>query len=630
MQVRGRRVQLPDRACATLRWAGACLLLVASAQAADPLTRLGLRASDGAAPGYLADAACAQCHPAIARSYAEVGMARSFAPAAGTRAMAFDGSRYAHAASGLDYRLQRRGDELWFAQSAKAADGSTLSLELRVDWVLGSGNRAQSFLHHTEAGELYQLPVTWYSESGALAMSPGYEAGDHPGVERRVRRQCMFCHNAYPEVALGSDRADQPDLFPRRLPAGVGCQRCHGPGAEHVRVVLTGKGLERIHAAIVNPSRLAWPERNDVCFQCHLLPAVEVVGARRIDRADYSFRPGEPLRDYLLHVDIDEAGRPRDQRFQINHHAYRLLQSACYIESKAQMGCVSCHDPHVRRVGAVATGWYRDRCLACHQDLERRHGLAAADAITAGDQRDCAGCHMPKRRTQDVIEVTMTDHRIARGPFDRTALVAPLQPRAPEVRDLQLLARPAAMSDPEAAAYRALIALDNNIGGVDGARALARNLQRMPDPDASWWLQLARHQIALGQHTEADASIARMDRPTRESASARQLSALIDVAGGRVDAGLRTLRRLSRRGQFQPELDYNLALLERRKRRLGAAIRALERVVEVRPLSAAGWLQLARTWTQDGDQASADRAYQRALSIRPALQTEAPPLTTHD
>ncbi len=546
-------------------------------------------------------------------------MARSLSSASGAAAADFDGSHYQHQASGLSYRLQRRNGQLWFTQSTLAAEGAQHRLELRVDWVLGSGNRAQSFLHRTEAGELHQLPVTWYSESRALAMSPGYEASDHPGIERRIKRECLFCHNAFPEVAEDSDLAGQADLFPADLPEGIGCQRCHGPGASHVRAVLGGKGLPQIRAAITNPSRLDWPERNDVCFQCHLLPAVEVIGARRIGRADYSFRPGESLSDYLLHVDIVDAKQPAEQRFQINHHAYRLLQSTCYIESEAQMGCVSCHDSHVRRVGAEAIGWYRARCLACHEKLDRGHGLSGPAPITDRDDRDCVRCHMPRRRTQDVIEVTMTDHRIARGPFDADTLLAPLQARSPEIRDLHLFARPPAMQNAEAAAYRALVALNNNIGGVNATQALRRNLSKMTTVDPAWWLQLARHQVGNGQHQEANETLAQLDQPLRKSADARHLAALIAVAEGRIKFALAELRALHRRAQFQPDIVYNLALLERRQGHQRAAIRALKRLVAIRPLSAAAWLQLARTHEESGDASAARAAREKALAIRPGL-----------
>ncbi len=588
--------------------------------APDALSRLGLRATEGAAPGYLPDTACAQCHQAIAASYAEVGMAQSFAAAErGVANLKLGTAQYTHPLTGQKYRLDRHDGQLWFTQTQPAsADSRAHQLKLRVDWALGSGHRAQSFVHQTAAGELYQLPVTWYAEKQGLAMSPGYEGRDHAGVERRLRRECMFCHNAYPDVAAGSDTPGQPDLYPQQLPEGIGCQRCHGPGAAHVQAVLEGRGLAAIHAAIINPAKLSWPQRNDVCFQCHLLPAVEMIGARRAGRGDYSFRPGEKLSDYLVHAEIVDDAMPQAERFQINHHGYRLLQSSCYLQSQGEMGCVTCHDPHVRRVGAAAIGWYREKCLHCHSDLRPDHGRTANTPEPASDDRDCVRCHMPRRRTQDVVEASVTDHRIARGPFDAGQLLAARAPHQSDIGDLQLFNAPASMLSAEVAAYRALIAL-NNGSGVAATSALAQQLAKLDAVDASWWLQLARYQVAHRQYPQAGQSLALLPPVLRASTSAQELAAMIEIGAGRINAGVTQLRKLARSPGFQPEMHYNLGLVERQRQHPGHSIAALRRAVEVRPLSAAAWYQLAKTLWMQGEGKAALQSLDRAQAIKPDL-----------
>lgn len=586
----------------------------------DALLQHGLRATKGAAPGYLPDAACGRCHQAIAASYAEVGMARSFSRPAHSEALKDNTVlQYTHPLSGQHYRLARRGDALWFTQSMPASEQEpSQPLRLRVDWVLGSGHRAQSFVHQTEAGELYQLPVTWYAEKPGLAMSPGYEGRDHSGVERRVRRECMFCHNAYPEVTAGSDSAGQPDLFPQQLPQGIGCQRCHGPGAAHVRAVLEAKGVEAIHAAITHPGKLDWARRNDVCLQCHLLPAVQVIGARRVGRSDYSFRPGERLSDYLLHVDIDDAAMARQDRFQINHHGYRFLQSACYIQSQGAMGCVTCHDPHVRRVGAAAVGWYREKCLGCHKKLSQDHGRESGAEQQTSDVRDCVRCHMPRRRTQDVVETTVTDHRIARGPFDASMLLAALAPHRPQIEDVQLFDPGSALSAEQISAYRALIALNNGMG-ASALPALTQRLDALAPAEASWWLQLARYQVSHRHYEAAGQSLQRLPAALQGAAQARELQAMIAVGTGAPDRGAEILRTRVQIDDFHPEADYNLGIVERHLEHEAAALAAFRRVVEARPLSAAGWYQLAKTHWGRRDAQAALQALQRALSIKPDL-----------
>ena len=53
-------------------------------------------------------------------------------------------------------------------------------------------------------------------------MAPGYDRPNHQGVLHRVRRKCMFCHNAYPNVVglsalidkIVSDRRYRPETMP--------------------------------------------------------------------------------------------------------------------------------------------------------------------------------------------------------------------------------------------------------------------------------------------------------------------------------------------------------------------------------------------------------------------------------
>ena len=102
-----------------------------------------------------------------------------------------------------------------------------------IDYWFGSGNHARSYFSRTSSDELIELPLTWYSEKGGYwAMSPGYDSPSHAGFSRKATYRCMFCHNAYPEMAAGADRMDNGTKFPVNLPQGIDCQRCHRPRTE--------------------------------------------------------------------------------------------------------------------------------------------------------------------------------------------------------------------------------------------------------------------------------------------------------------------------------------------------------------------------------------------------------------
>src|SRR5262249_2913560 len=131
-------------------------------------------------------------------------------------------------------------------------------VEAAIDYVIGSGNHARSYLHRVDSGKLAELPVSWYAEKGGdWEMSPGYDRVDQQGFRRVVGNDCLFCHNGYPRGET--------------LAEGIDCQRCHGPGSRHAELAGSGKARpDEIRRAIVNPARLGRERQLDVCLQCHL------------------------------------------------------------------------------------------------------------------------------------------------------------------------------------------------------------------------------------------------------------------------------------------------------------------------------------------------------------------------
>ena len=89
----------------------------------------------------------------------------------------------------------------------------------------GSGTVARSYFTE-ENGRLFQLPLTWYRDHG-WDFSPGYEI-NNARFDRLMPDRCIACHANYP--------ATKPFLEgkPVELRPGIGCERCHGPGALHV------------------------------------------------------------------------------------------------------------------------------------------------------------------------------------------------------------------------------------------------------------------------------------------------------------------------------------------------------------------------------------------------------------
>lgn len=370
---------------------------------------------------YVDPAWCAQCHADIARTYALTGMGRSFAKIdAATMQEKFPfGQPFFHAPSQSFFSIVESNGEVFERRWQTAFDGKETNVEeKRIDYVLGSGNHGRTYLHLTDRGTLEQLPMGWYSENGGTwAMIPGFDRADYPGSTRQVQYECMFCHNAYPQIPAGHTVEGAEPVYQQPLATGIDCQRCHGPGERHIQTV--GKGgvtPEEIRASIVNPGRLG-PEREmEVCMQCHLETSSLLLphSVQRADRTPFSFIAGQPLADFRLSFDRAPG---KNTRFEVASAPYRLRQSQCFLQTQSndpdhRMTCTTCHDPHNIPRGEQATTHYNDVCNQCHATQIKQ-------AISAGSHPtnpDCISCHMPNRRTDDAIHIVMTDHLIQRRP----------------------------------------------------------------------------------------------------------------------------------------------------------------------------------------------------------------------
>jgi predicted CXXCH cytochrome family protein len=371
---------------------------------------------------YVDSALCANCHQDIARKYLVTGMGRSFyRPTAENTVEDYQVQHTVHdPSSGLTYTMAERDGKWYQRRSEIGFNGQeTNVVEEQIDYVIGSGNHVRSYLHRGLDGRLIELPVSWYIEhSGYWAMSPGYDRPGQEDFRRAIPGECMLCHNGLPLQGKYPERGSSGlSVFPKELPAGIDCQRCHGPGGAHVRAALAGNSpTESIRQAIVNPARLSRDRQLEVCLQCHLETSSSLMPneIRRYNRTLDSYRPGEPIGDYKLYFDRTSSTEKSD-RFEIAHAGYRLRMSACFRAS--QMTCLTCHDPHESYKTSTSTAHYVAVCQGCHQSVVHQASLPAGS--------DCLSCHMPKRRTDDVVHAVMTDHYIQRLKPDRD-LLAPL------------------------------------------------------------------------------------------------------------------------------------------------------------------------------------------------------------
>ena len=281
---------------------------------------------------------------------------------------------FVHPTSQVRYEIDRNGE-------VKLSKGAARDVR-RLSYYFGSGAAGRSF-GYVRDGFLFEAPVTWYAQTGAWDVSPGYESDSVSRWSRAIDPSCLFCHASQPRWREGTVNGYAGPAFDQD---GVGCERCHGPGSLHAQ----GK------AKMVNPASLAPPLRDSVCSQCHLTGQSRVARAgRRIE----DYRPGDNLSDYVaVFVPVNANG------FQVNSHVEKLAESTCKRVAGDRMWCGTCHDPHTTPAASESAGWYRAKCLACHETSQCNRGF------------DCTSCHMPKNRAADANHGVFTDHSIPRVP----------------------------------------------------------------------------------------------------------------------------------------------------------------------------------------------------------------------
>ncbi|MGA3189131.1 MAG: tetratricopeptide repeat protein [Bryobacteraceae bacterium] len=425
---------------------------------------------------------CEGCHANVAQTYRKTGMAQSFyrpKPEAASDA-------YYHKASDIYYLNLQRDGRYFQRQYQIGFDGKQTNVkDTQIDFVLGSGNHARAYLHRNPNNTLALLPLGWYADKGGTwAMNPGYDRPDHQALRRNVTYDCMFCHNAYPQMPVEHPDPRAAPVF-SSIPEGIDCQRCHGNGGQHVSLARRGASPAEVRAAIVNPSRLTPERQMEVCMQCHLETTSSALPASivRYERGPFSYKPGEPLGDFMLHFD-HAPGAGYDDKFEITGSAYRLRKSQCFQKSNGALQCTTCHDPHDQ----VARN-YTEVCRSCHAPALDRLVAAGRHSASA----DCVGCHMPKRRTDDVVHAVMTDHYIQRRKPAADLLAEKPEQRQTEAtayRGPVVLYYPAVLPKSEDELYLAIAQVTQSSNLSQGVTRLAAAIAKFRPEPAEYYLQL--------------------------------------------------------------------------------------------------------------------------------------------
>jgi hypothetical protein len=349
------------------------------ADASSALSRAGTyRADNPLVPEpspYVGAARCAPCHRDQERSYKPTRHNRTFHHGAGLLKLPLpdrplpdpDDPKVTHT-------IDREGDQIQVKTKAGDRVFNTV-----VEYAFGTPERYITMIGRDDQHDVRALRLSYYhnAEGSGWARTFGFPddvelvRGQAVVVRDGVNR-CLYCH-----VTQSRDFRDPPPetgVGPEAADSAIGCERCHGPGANHI-AAMTRDFPDR---AIVNAGSANAAAINTQCAQCH------VVGSR----AEIELDPGNPM--------------------YIRSSGATLTSSRCYTESGGGMSCLTCHNAH--RDAEKSAAFYESKCLACHsQGALVPSGRRTTCSVNP--TKDCLDCHMPKVPVP-VLQTSMTDHYI--------------------------------------------------------------------------------------------------------------------------------------------------------------------------------------------------------------------------
>ena len=255
-----------------------------------------------------------------------------------------------------------------------------------VEYVLGSGDRGLTFVGRGADGRALELRLSqyrhgtgyhWDITSGHFVQpkQPTQYLGEV--LSEDAVRVCLSCHVTSAQ-AIASGRG------PVASDHGLTCERCHGPGQNHIQAVKA----DFPDTAIVDPRAASGSRRVALCAQCH-----------------------SPRRGKVSKED------PTAGRFQ----GTTLTWSRCFLESQGELDCITCHDPH--RDAVKSSAYYEAKCLLCHSHIAQiRAGRSQSDpnslfempaptVCPVNPTNGCISCHMPSVKNI-VPHSSFTDHFI--------------------------------------------------------------------------------------------------------------------------------------------------------------------------------------------------------------------------
>ena len=232
-------------------------------------------------PGpYVGAVRCAECHAELARAYRRTRHARTFHHGPGIAALPMPERPLPDPDDpGVTLTFRREGPRVRVETRAKDE-----VFDAVVDYAFGTTERYMTMIGRDDGGEFRALRLSYYrtAEGSGWGRTSG-DAGApdwHETIRGRpidVRDgvvRCLACHVTRPRAF----REPPPAVAgPEAADPAIGCERCHGPGSNHLAAVAADLPDRAI--AIARAGTAPAATVNAQCAECHTVDIPAAVRA---------------------------------------------------------------------------------------------------------------------------------------------------------------------------------------------------------------------------------------------------------------------------------------------------------------------------------------------------------------
>ncbi|MCO8122945.1 C cytochrome precursor [Stieleria sp. TO1_6] len=331
------------------------------------------RTHDNSAAHLVGKQVCAECHAENFRLHQLSGHADTFTASNAPNVLKRFADKTVDAGQGFGFYHYQPTDQGLVVEHQKRAvnadqakpllltqPAATEPSQLLFPYALGSGRNAITLLALVPDGnkgtDAIEHRVSWFGSHGEFGFTPGHMGhvpASHWEMFGKTQRgekmqRCVECHTTSGHVA---------NQGIQNLVANVNCEKCHGPGSEHVKQARLSDTPPPYSVG-----RDDWDHESELqlCGDCHRLP-------RHVDP--------KQLRDYSSEM--------------LRLQPIGMLRSECYLESPGKLMCSTCHNPHQDAKTKSEQDYIQD-CRNCHQP---QHADQVVCPVSPTD--GCIECHMP-------------------------------------------------------------------------------------------------------------------------------------------------------------------------------------------------------------------------------------------